>query len=202
MVATEEPNPLVAPLNVAANTVSAARVTITWNSSATAHHYVIERATQMGSYTPLNTNVTGTTYNDDTVSDLNAYLYRVRSADSGGNLSAASNIDLATAITFEDDPFPDPPTLTLIRAQHVRQLRQAVNAVRHVTLTLGDAVWDQPSATLVGAPIKGTDLEELRTALDQALVILGLPAGGYTDSTLAGKPIVKLYVNELRARVK
>jgi hypothetical protein len=182
--------------------VSAARVTLTWDSSGTAHHYVIERATQVGNFTTLNNNVTGTTYNDDTVSNLNAYLYRIRSADSAGNVSPASNIDLATAITFENDPFPAPPTLTLIRAQHILQLRQAVNAVRHLTTTLGDYNWAQPSATLVGAPVKGTDVEELRTALDDAMQIIGLQVGGFTDSTLAGKPIVKTYINELRGRVK
>lgn len=202
LVATEEPNPLIPPANVAANTVSAARVTITWNPSATAHHYVIERATQVGNFTALNNNVTGTTYNDDTVSNLNAYLYRIRSADSGGNLSPGSNIDLATAITFEDDPFPAPPTLTPVRAQHILQLRQAVNAVRHLTTTLSDYNWGQPSATLVGAPVKGTDVEELRTALDDAMQIIGLQVGGFTDSTLAGKPISKVYINELRGRVK
>lgn len=202
LIATEEPNPLVAPANLLANTVSNAEISISWNSTANAHHYVVERATQLGNFTTLNNNVSGTSFTDNTVTGLTAYLYRVRAADAGGNVSQSSNIDVATAITFEDDPFPAPPTLTLIRAQHILQLRQAVNAVRHTTPSLGDYSWSQPSATLVGAPILGSDVEELRTALDQALLILGLTSGGYTDSTLAGRPISKLYITELRDRVK
>lgn len=202
LIATEEPNPLVAPLNLLANTVSSAQINISWNAAPNAHHYVVERASQLGNFTTLNSNVTGTSFTDSTVTNLSAYLYRVKSADAGGNVSPSSNIDVATAITFDDDPFASPPTLTLVKAQHVLQLRQAVNAVRHTTPTLGDYSWTQASATLAGAPIKAVDVEELRTALDQALSILGLPVGGYTDSSLTGLPISKLYITELRARVK
>lgn len=202
LIATEEPNPLVAPLNLLANTVSSAQITISWNAAPNAHHYVVERASQLGSFTTLNSNVSGTSFSDSTVTNLSAYLYRVKSADASGNVSPSSNIDVATAITFDDDPFATPPALTLVKAQHVLQLRQAVNAVRHTTPTLGDYSWTQASGTLVGAPIKANDVEELRTALDQALSILGLPAGGYTDASLTGLPISKLYIAELRARVK
>lgn len=202
LIATEEPNPLVAPLNLLANTVSSAQIDISWNAAPNAHHYVVERASQLGSFTTINSNVTGTSFSDSTVTNLNAYLYRVKSADAVGNVSPSSNIDVATAITFDDDPFATPPTLTLVKAQHILQLRQAVNAVRHISPSLADYSWTQASGTLVGAPIKGLDVEELRTALDQALVALGLPSGGYTDSTLAGLPISKLYITELRTRVK
>ena len=202
LIATEEPNPLIAPLNLLASTVSSAQINISWNAAPNAHHYVVERASQLGSFTTINSNVTATSFSDNTVTNLNAYLYRVKSADAAGNVSPSSNIDVATAITFDDDPFASAPTLTLVKAQHVLQLRQAVNAVRHTTPTLGDYSWTQASGTLAGAPIKAVDVEELRTALDQALVVLGLPPGGYTDSSLTGLPISKLYITELRARVK
>lgn len=202
LIATEEPNPLVAPLNLLADTVSSAQINISWNAVPNAHHYVIERASQLGSFTTLNNNVTGTSFSDSTVTNLNAYLYRVKSADAVGNVSPSSNIDVATAITFDDDPFATPPASTLVKAQHLLQLRQAVNAVRHTTPSLGDYTWTQPSGTLAGAPVKAVDVEELRTALDQALVALGLPSGGYTDSSLTGLPISKLYITELRTRVK
>jgi len=202
LIATEEPNPLVAPLNLLASTVSSAQINISWNAAPNAHHYVVERASQLGNFTTLNSNVSGTSFSDSTVINLNAYLYRVKAADIGGNVSPSSNIDVATAITFDDDPFAAPPALTLVKAQHILQLRQAVNAVRHTTPSLGDYTWTQSSATLVGAQVKAVDVEELRTALDQALVMLSLTSGGYTDSSLAGLPISKLYITELRARVK
>jgi len=203
LIATEEPNLLMAPTSMAATTFSSAQINISWTAPATApHHYVLERATQLGSFTTLNSNVTGTTYNDTTVANLTAYLYRIRSADAFGNVSAESNIDLATAITFEDDPFPAPPTQTLVRAQHVLQLRQAVNAVRHLTPTLQDYSWTQGTLTPGASLIKANDIEELRTALDQALLILNLPTGGYTDPALTGLLIQKLHIAQLRDRLK
>jgi len=205
LVATEEPNPvtLAAPLLVAAATFSQSRIDVTWNASANAHHYVVERASMSGesNFAVINSNVTGTTYPDTTVTSINAYLYRVRAADAAGNLSPASNIDVATAITFADDPFPAPPTLTLVRASHVTQLRQAINAVRHTVPGMQDYAWTQP-INVGSSPIKANDLEEMRLALDQALNQLNLPSGGYTDSSLSNLLFQKLYITELRNRVK
>lgn len=206
LVATEEPNPapaLAAPLLVAAATFSQSRIDVTWNASANAHHYVVERAGMQGesNFAAINSNVTGTTYPDTTVTSVNAYLYRVRAADASGNLSPPSNIDVATAITFEDDPFPAPPTLTPVRASHVTQLRQAINAVRHTVPGMQDYGWAQP-INVGSSPIKANDIEEMRTALDQALIQLNLPNGGYTDSSLSNLLFQKLYITELRNRVK
>lgn len=203
LVATEEPNLLMAPTSVVANTFSSTQINISWTAPGTApHHYVVERATQLGNFTTLNSNVTGTTYNDTTVANLTAYLYRVRSADAAGNVSSVSNIDLATAITFEDDPFPAPPTQTPVRAQHILQLRQAVNAVRHLTPALQDYSWTQNPLTAGSTLIKAADIHDLRIALDEALLIIGLPPGGYTDSDVTGKFYQKVYITELRNRVK
>jgi hypothetical protein len=202
LVATEEPHPLAAPLNVVASTVSNIQINISWSASPGAHHYQVERASNVtGTFTVLNSNVTGTTFNDNTVSSVNAYIYRVRSADAVGNLSATSNIDVATAIVFEDDPFPAPPALTNIKVNHLAQLRQAVNAVR-ATANLSAATWSQNQLQQNATPIMGDDLEELRFALDQALDILNLPMGGYTNSSLSGQPILKTHIKELRDRVK
>jgi hypothetical protein len=192
----------MAPVNVIANTLSGTQINISWSAPATApHHYVVERATQLGNFTTLNSNVADTTFSDTTVANLTAYLYRVRSADASGNVSAMSNIDLATAITFDDDPFSAPPTLTVVRAQHILQLRQAINAVRHLS-ALGDYSWTQGSLTPGVTLIKATDVEELRTALDQALQLLNLPTGGYTDPDLDGLVFQKLHITQLRDRVK
>jgi len=201
LIATEEASPLAPPGNLAASTISNAQIDISWSISPNAHHYVVERATQSGSFTTLNNNVTGTTFNDNTVTNLNAYLYRVRSADAVGNVSAVSNVDVATAITFEDDPFPDAPVLTPVRAQHILQLRQAINAVRHTVPGMPDYSWTQ-SITAGSTLIKANDIEELRTALDAALTALSLPAGGYTDSSLTNLLVQKLHIKELRDRVK
>ena len=200
LIATEEPQPLAAPVNLVASTFSDAQINLSWNATPNAHHYQVERASSLGgTFTVLNSNVAGTTFPDTTVSSVNAYLYRVKAADANGNLSLASNLDLATAITFEDDPLQ---SQTLVRAEHIKQLRQAINAVRHLTPTLQDYNWQQSSATLVGAPVMANDIDELRTALDEALNILGLPAGGYTPASLAGEFIQTGPITQLRDRVK
>ena len=199
LIATEEPTLLVAPANLLAATFSNTQINISWDANPTAHHYVVERANESGSFIAVNTHVTTNSYIDNTVSSVNAYLYRVRSADAAGNVSAPSNLDLATAITFDDDPFPQAPTL--VRAQHILQLRQAINAVRQLTPSLNDYPWTHP-ITVGQTLIKGDDIEELRTALDEALVILELPPGGYTDAELTGRPFQKTYITELRNLVK
>jgi hypothetical protein len=45
-------------------------------------------------------------------------------------------------------------------------------------------------------------IQELRTNLDLALSTLGYTPAPYTDSSLAGIPIKKIHVDELRQRVK
>lgn len=202
LVATEEPASLAAPANLVAGTVSNIQISVSWSASPNAHHYQVERASNVGgAFTVLNSNVSGTAFTDNSVSGVNAYLYRVRSADAVGNLSAPSNLDLATAIVFDDDPFPAAPVLTTIKAQHLVQLRQAVNAVR-VAANLSAATWSQNPIQQNVTPIMANDIHELRTALDQALGILGLTPGGYTNSSLSGQGIQKIHIKELRDRVK
>lgn len=202
LLATEEPNPLAPPANLVAATFSQTRVDISWEATPNAHHYQVERASLVGdsNFTIIDSNVTGTTFSDSTVMSGNAYLYRVRAADAVGNVSAVSNKDLATAITFEDDPLQ---LQGPVRAQHVLQLRNAVNAVR-TTANISSYTWTnainpaQPGTVT----IKAVDVEELRTALDQALTVLGLPTGSYTDSSLTGQSIKKVHIAEIRDRVK
>ena len=139
LIATEEPNPLVAPTSLVADTFSGTQINLTWAAAPNAHHYQVERAPNLGgTFTVVNSNVATTSYTDNTVTAVNAYLYRVRSADSVGNLSAPGNLDVATAITFTDIPLT--VNTTLIKAQHVTELRQAVNAVR-ATANLTAATW-------------------------------------------------------------
>jgi len=198
LIATEEPNPLAAPTSLVADTFSGTQINLTWAAAPNAHHYQVERAPNLGgTFTVLNSNVATTTYTDSTVTAVNAYLYRVRSADAVGNLSAPGNLDVATAITFTDNPVT--AGTTLIKAQHVTELRQAVNAVR-AAANQSAATWTDP--TLTNVTVKAVHVEELRTNLDAALWALGLPTGNYTDPTLAGIAIKKVHIDEIRQRVK
>jgi hypothetical protein len=199
LIATEEPNPMVAPTNLIADTFSSARIDLTWTAAPGAHHYQVERAPNLGgTFTVVNSNVAGTTYQDTTVTSVNAYLYRVRTADAIGNLSAPSGIDVATAITFTDNPLT--VGTTPVKAVHMTELRQAVNAVR-AAANLGAATWTDPTLS-TSVTIKAVHVTELRTNLDAALTALGITPSAYTDPSLTGILIKKVHVDEVRQRVK
>lgn len=198
LIATEEPNPLVAPTSLIADTFSGTRVDITWTAAPNAHHYQVERAPSLGgSFTVLDANVTTTSFTDNSVTAINAYLYRVRSADAVGNLSSPGNLDVAAAIAFTDNPLTT--GTTIIKAQHVTELRQAVNAIR-ATANLSAATWTD--TTLTNVLVKAVHVQELRTNLDNALSTLQLPVTSYTDPSLSGVTVKKLHVDEIRLRVK
>ena len=200
LIATEEPNPMVAPTNLIADTFSGARIDLTWTAAPGAHHYQVERAPNLGgTFTVVNSNVAGTSYQDTTVTSVNAYLYRVRTADAIGNLSPPSGIDVATAITFTDNPLT--AGTTLIKAQHVTELRQAVDAVR-AAANLSAATWTDPTLAAGTTAVKAVHVTELRTNLDAALTALGIATSSYTDPTLTAIAIKKVHIDEVRQRVK
>ncbi len=199
LIATEEPNPMVAPTNLIADTFSSARIDLTWTAAPGAHHYQVERAPNLGgTFTVVNSNVVGTSYQDTTVTSVNAYLYRVRTADSVGNLSAPSGVDVATAITFTDNPLT--VGTTPVKAVHMTELRQAVNAVR-AAANLSAATWTDPTLS-TSVPIKAVHVTEMRSNLDAALTALGITTSAYTDPSLTGIAIKKVHVDEVRQRVK
>jgi hypothetical protein len=205
LIATEEPASLAAPTNLTALTVSnetPSRVVVSWTASQAAHHYEIERTTRLNvAYTPINTNATGTTFNDTTVSSVNAYLYRIRAVDATGNVSPYSNVDLATAITFTDDSIATQSTP--VKTTHINQLRQAVDAVRW-TANLSAANWG-PSLVQFTTTVQATHIEDLRTNLTAALSALNMAPCTYTDNSvtaLRNSFIKKEHIDQLRQCVK
>jgi len=210
LIATEEPAPvtLAPPASMAATSITdsgnppAPRVTISWTATPGAHHYEVEKTTNVNTaYSSVNTNVTGTSYTDTGVSSVTAYLYRVRAVDAAGNISAYSNIDLATAITFTDDTIIRQSTL--VKAAHITELRQAVDAVRALA-NVGAANWGgaiTPNSTLVQA----SHVQNLRTNLDAARSTLGLAQCNYTDNSipaLQASFINKDHIDQLRQCVR
>jgi chitodextrinase len=199
LVATDEPGvvtPLSAPGSFVAKTYSNTRLDLTWTASTgPVDHYQIER-TNRGTVVLIE--APSNSLNDSSVTPGTAYLYKVRAVDALGNFSPYSNVDLATAVTFLDDPFPVSPVK--IKAQHLTELRDAINAVRW-TAGLGLATWTNSSPQ--GVRIQAAHVQELRTALDQALTALGLPIETYSDSGLPGHPLIrKDHIEQLRQRVK
>lgn len=192
------PPPPTPPTNFSATATSGTQVALTWTASIGVDHYEIQRSDHNGAYQLLGT-TSATSYTDTNVTTGTAYLYRVRAVDAQGFLSELSNVDVSTAMTFTDDPVL--AAVTPVKAIHILELRQAVDAVRG-SAGLAAASWTDTS--LAGIVIKAIHIQELRTALNAALTVVGKPVPSYTDPTLmAGTTTVKAaHVNELRQQVK
>ena len=224
LIATEEPSgggtsPLSAPSSMTAkgDSYPGAKVTIQWNASTggTVWKYQVERCQTFGpncyswvADVSYDSSLTTYTYIDSGtgVSANSAYLYRVRAVDSSGNYSNYSAPDLATAITFTDDPLNPSGTKTIIKADHLNELRRAVNGVRAL-VNLSPATWTYPDPVSSPASqrrmIYWEDVTDLRAKLDEALTILGLTQTYPSDPPLArGAVVYAAHFTQIRDRVK
>jgi hypothetical protein len=206
LIATEEPAiTLFAPNSLSALTISneiVPRVSINWSSVTGATHYEVERRSDVNaSYSPVASNVSGTTFNDTNVNALTAYLYRVRAVDAQGNVSSYSNVDLATAIVFTDDSLVSQSTL--VKAAHITELRQAVDAIRTMA-HLPATNWGG-SITQFQTQIEAAHVQDLRVSLSEGLSALSLPPCSYTDNSLTelrASLIKKEHIEQLRQCVR
>lgn len=194
---TVSTSPLGVPSNLVATATSTTSISIAWSAAANATGYQLERSSNGGAFV-LIASPTGTSYTDTSVASGTTYVYRVRATGSTGTLpSAYSNTDHATTIIFVDDPLI--PGVTVIKAIHLTQLRQAVNAVR-AAAGLSAASWTDPTPT--GVRVRAVHITELRNALTPALTALGKTAT-YTDPTLGPGTVVKaVHFQELRNLTK
>ena len=171
---------------------------VSWNPSANAVQYQLERSSNNGAFTLIAT-VPGTTYTNTPVSGDTTYLYRVRALNAASVASGYSNVDHATTVMFSDDPLG--AQTTVIRSVHLTQLRTAVNAMRAAAAGLLPAGFTDSGAS--GVIVKAVHITELRTALDAARSALGLSTGGYSDSSLtSGMTVRAVHFQELRDRTK
>ncbi len=92
--------------------------------------------------------------------------------------------------------------VTTAKAQHVLELRQAVDALRLVA-GLGTAPWTDPTLSPSSTVIKAVHITELRTYLESVAALLGYAAGSYTDPGLGGGFVIKrVHIEELRQRIR
>jgi hypothetical protein len=186
------------PTGLMATAVTTTQVNLSWNASPGATQYEIVRASAGSGYTTLTTTA-GMSTTDMTVSAGTTYLYEVRAIDSSARTSPFSAPEAATTILFTDDPLV--AHTTVVKAIHISELRQAVNAMR-AAAALGAVTFTDSS--LSALPIRAVHLQELRNGLSQARAALGLSAVAFTDSTPGnGVTVVKaVHVQELRNAVK
>jgi fibronectin type 3 domain-containing protein len=188
---------IAAPTSVAAAAITATSAQILWTGVSGASSYEISRSSNNSTYTVVGTS-TGSPFIDTSAASGAAYMYKVKSVDSGGNKSSFSLGDLATMVIFTDDP---PVVGTAVKAVHLTQLRTAVDAVSTLA-GLGASSYTDPS--LVGVPVKTIHITQLRSALDAARNALGLPALSYTDPTLSSNTtaVKAAHIQDLRTGVK
>lgn len=92
--------------------------------------------------------------------------------------------------------------VTAARAQHIIELRRAVDALR-VVAGLAPAPWTDAVLTPRSTALKAAHIRELRSHLEAAAARLGYPAQTYTDPTLAAEFLIKrVHISELRNRIR
>ncbi|PYQ29933.1 MAG: hypothetical protein DMF56_09410 [Acidobacteria bacterium] len=190
------------PAGLTATATSTTTVVLSWNAAADEHgvsYYSIERrATRTDAFLQIDT-ANSPIYTDHTVTAQTTYQYRIVALDTSSNASAPSNLDLATTVSYSDDPLT--PTTTVIRAAHITDLRAATNSIRTFAL-LTPAAWTDVS--LVGIAVKVDHVQELRARLGEAFSAIGLTPPSYTDPTLTPNTtaIRAVHFTELQGNTK
>lgn len=118
---------------------------------------------------------------------------------SGSGYSKANAFAYLPTVFTDDTLFA---AVTIARAQHIIELRQAVDAMRAVA-GLSPAPWTDPTLSPFSAIIRGVHILELRTYLNDAASRLGYSTSSYTDPTLnTGFLIKRVHIEELRQRIR
>jgi len=115
MLGTPDTTPPTAPSNLAATGVSSGQINLNWTASTDnigVTGYLIERCQGVNctNFAQVVTTGSVTSYNDNSLSVLTSYSYRVRATDAAGNLSTYSNT--ASATTPDTTPPTAPAGLT------------------------------------------------------------------------------------------
>jgi exo-beta-1,3-glucanase (GH17 family) len=183
-------DPPSAPIALTAAIVDTTHVRLEWDTAAGAETYDVRRnGTTIGSSA---TNA----FTDNAATAAAVQIYQVRAVGPGGT-SAWSAAALAQTATFTDETLI--PRLTPIRATHVLELRDAVNALRSSALLPPATFTD---ASLTSVRVKAVHVNELRSSLDGARSALGLASQSYAHAIAANTtPVRAIDLDELRTGV-
>ncbi|HEX7771970.1 MAG TPA: hypothetical protein VF435_06080, partial [Pyrinomonadaceae bacterium] len=184
------------PTNLSVISASSTFIGLSWTPPAGgADHYQIERSESISGPFSFIGNASGPTIYDGSVTNLHAYLYRVRAVSAAGAISTPSNMAMGTAISFEFQELDN----QLIKAQHFYDVRTAINKVRALA-GMPASSWTR--ASLAGVEIKADDTTEMRTALNAALSSLFIPLTPYQDPTLTAglTQIIATHLEQLQTR--
>jgi hypothetical protein len=171
---------------------SATQTSLSWTGVGGVNKYRVVRTSGTNTFT---TDVTDATSYIDSSASPGMYRYAVQAVTATAT-SAQSMGDYAYVGTFTDDSLV--PGVTTAKAAHLQELRTYVDDLR---LAIGMPAATYQSAATAGLPIRGTDISELRYALDAARAnsAFGLPAVVYSnDTTTGGLPIRAVDITEIR----
>jgi len=119
--------------------------------------------------------------------------------------TSGSPFSQANAFAYLPTVFTDDTILigqTTPKAQHIIELRQAVDAMRAVA-GLGPAMWTDATLLPNNNLIKAIHILELRTYFDDAATHLGFSTSPYTDPGLSSGFVIKrIHIEELRQRIR
>ncbi len=193
------------PTNVVATAQTSTSVQVTWTAAAGATKYAVSRSSNNSTFSAVSctptAQPTSSPCTDNTAVAGTAYMYKVQSVDSGSNLSAFSNGDLATTVIFTDSLVQNTTKVKLI---HMSELRTAMTAV--CTLAANPSpcstAFTDPSLT-TSTKVKVLHLTELRAKLNASRTALGLTPQSYADGSITTATTIKAaQINELRHGVQ
>jgi hypothetical protein len=117
-----------------------------------------------------------------------------------GNTLTKANAFAYLPTIFTDDTLV--AGVTTVKAQHIIELRQAVDALR-VVAGLQLAPWTEAQLVPTSTIIKAVHIQELRSYLEEAAGRLGYQTQSYTDPLLTGGfSIKRVHIDELRQRIR
>ena len=193
-----------APSNVDAVAIGTS-VKVTWSSGSGAEQYQIQRKIAGQPWTTAGT-VDNTTFifTETPLAPGGLLLYRVLSVAGSAYLppnnlatSDLSNNNVANLLGYTDEDL----TNATIKAQHLIELRQAVNAL----CDAAGAPHEYQSSeldisSLQGAGISAAALTSLMTHINniRTSALVGIPAASFTDVPVVGEVIKRQHLEDLR----
>lgn len=182
------------PIALTATGSGTPSVTLNWTPIGSGTTYDVYYRTGPGSFTLRAPGLTSPSYVDSAVSGNSAYLYQVMANLTGGG-AVASNIDLATTVTFD-------PTLSAgspIRVTHVNQLTTITNAVRSLAGLGAIAFTNAPAP---GGIVRASQVTELRAGITAARSALLLTAPSFSRTVTSGMSVLATDFTEVRGALQ
>lgn len=197
---------LTAPTSTAA-LAAGSTVTITWTPSSGATSYDLYRKISAAGWA-LVKNVSGGSSSSTTdvppSSSNGVVLYHVTARGSGGSYSPPSNFDVAYVGSFTDDPVATTAPLTSVKAEHITEVRNAVNGLRD--LAGQSAVYSASEVdpnNLRSQVIDDAHFATLLTNLNNARGAFALSSVSFrTPAPAGGVTIARTHIEDLRLAVK